>query len=43
MVLIEVIFYYNYAKYDANFVILLCLNLLKRFPPHFNCTVTLPC
>ena len=47
MVLIEVIFGYNSAKYDVNFVILFmlllemiwALNLLKRFQPHFNLTL----
>jgi len=43
-VLNEVIFCYNSAKYEANFVIFFlsllemiwALNLLKRFQPHFN-------
>jgi len=51
MVLIEFIFCYNSAKYEANFIIIYlllliiisALNLLKRFPPHFNCIVTLLC
>ena len=51
MELIEVIFCYNCAKYEASFVILFLLllemiwslNLLKYFPPHFNCIVTLLC
>ena len=43
--LIKVIFCYNSAKYEANFVILFlllllemiwALNLLKHFPPHFS-------
>jgi len=50
MVLTEVIFFYNSAKHEASFVILFllllemisALNLLKHFPSHFNCIVTLP-
>jgi len=50
MVLIEIICCYDPAKYEASFVIFFLLlldmiwelKLLKRFPPRFNCTVTLP-
>ena len=48
VVLSKVIFCYNSVKYEANFIIFLlllemitALNLLKRFPPHFNCIVRL--
>jgi len=49
MVFVESIFCYNSANYEANFVILFpqlllmirALNILKHFPPHFNCIVTL--